>query len=267
MGWIDNSDEIVKMNMAKIQNGARISRERIDAINKQNLIKNLHDYILKLTPNDIIIALKRGIIDEDAIVSLDKNDDSLFVSALKNNINGPFQEIKIMIEMFKELGADLNAKDSDGDTILCKSIEEEKIDIIKFLIELGIDVNRCNKNNEIPLELAYKNKNENIISLLLNAGANPIINFSSGKSLVACIIQEKNQNDFEDIIRKQPSLKDKLIKDKQFLNNLLALDRTTRHSIMRTLDLDVANTRLNEIIKDNISKGETELASLLTKIL
>jgi ankyrin repeat protein len=267
MGWIDNRDEIVKMNMAKIQEGAKLSREKIVAIDKQNLVKNFHDYILTLSPDEIKNALKRKIIDVDAIVSLDKNDDSLFVSALKNNINCSIQEIKIMINIFNELGADLNARDREGDTALCKLIEQEKIEIIKFLIELGIDVNRCNKNNEIPLELAYKNKNEKIIDILLNAGADPINNFSSGKSFLVCIIQEKKQNEFEDMIRKQPDLRYKLIEDKQFLNNLLSFDRTTRHSIMRSLDLDVASEKFNKIIKDNIAKGEIELASVLTKIL
>lgn len=89
-------------------------------------------------------------------------------------IEGYEESVRIMIEM----GADVNTKNSSGETplVVCSFIE--KISIVETLLKNGADPNISNKHGQTALHKAYENprnsmEKNHIISLLLSYGANP----------------------------------------------------------------------------------------------
>lgn len=64
------------------------------------------------------------------------------------------------------------------------SCTDTDIKIIKNLISKGANVDEKNKSNEIPLQLASKFKNKEIITLLLDSGADASVKSADGKNLL-----------------------------------------------------------------------------------
>lgn len=68
-------------------------------------------------------------------------------------------------------GFDLNAFDTYGNTLLTlavqRNLKKPSHDAIDALINLGVDINKPNKNGETPLVIAIKNGDENTVKKLL----------------------------------------------------------------------------------------------------
>ncbi|KAG8180093.1 hypothetical protein JTE90_027873 [Oedothorax gibbosus] len=79
---------------------------------------------------------------------------------------------KDMVNLFLELGADVNACDTGKKTLLHFSCNRRWPDVIKKCIEAGADVNAQNIFLSTPLHLACRRGNMEIMKLLLDAGAN-----------------------------------------------------------------------------------------------
>ena len=73
-------------------------------------------------------------------------------------------------------GADPNIVDADGDTCLHKAVYHAfSKEVIQALIYYGVNVNGRNDYNQTALSLAASKRNEDAISILLTAGADPNI--------------------------------------------------------------------------------------------
>jgi ankyrin repeat protein len=82
-------------------------------------------------------------------------------------------EIEI-IKLLVEAGADVNARDNKGKTVLMYAIEGyagDEAENIKYLIEKGADVFARNAEGKSILKLALEEENEEIIKLLKSYGA------------------------------------------------------------------------------------------------
>eukprot|EP00833_Pecoramyces_ruminatium_P010071 jgi/Orpsp1_1/1184103/evm.model.c7180000088024.1 len=156
-----------------------------------------------------------------------ENDNT---SLIYECINGNEEKIKYLIEH----GADINMKNSDGDTpliILCKielensfalvkylvdhganvniandddrktplmyACKKNKNLISKYLIEKNADVNYKNKNGETPLIIASKNENEELVEYLINHGANIFEKDVSNNSALSYAIKKINKKIIE----------------------------------------------------------------------
>ena len=82
------------------------------------------------------------------------------------------------IEMLLNNGLDINECDSDGETALLKllipikSVDEATIDMVKYLISKGADVNVIeNGQHWTPLHFASRSKSLEVIKILLANGA------------------------------------------------------------------------------------------------
>lgn len=72
----------------------------------------------------------------------------------------------------KEIKQLINQKnDRENRTLLFIACQNQRFDIMEFLIQLGADVNEPAFEGLTPLMIASKNKNQKIVELLLNAGA------------------------------------------------------------------------------------------------
>jgi len=90
----------------------------------------------------------------------------------KKLINASMYGKQEVVKLLIEVGADINAKDSDGDTVLMYASQKDYyINVVKLLIKAGADVNAKNNFEETALMWASKNDNKEIVKLLIEAGA------------------------------------------------------------------------------------------------
>ncbi len=77
------------------------------------------------------------------------------------------------VKMLLDHGADVNAKDPEGHTILMLAASSDALPVeaVKTLIERGADVNAKNANGETALEFAKQRGKTPIVDLLIQAGA------------------------------------------------------------------------------------------------
>jgi len=74
-----------------------------------------------------------------------------------------------IVKYLVEHGADVNKENKDGDTPLIIAWQDEEI--VKYLIEHGADINIENEYGNTPLIEAYERNNQNIIKYLIKHGA------------------------------------------------------------------------------------------------
>ncbi len=78
---------------------------------------------------------------------------------------------KVGIECALLLGADVNAKNRDGQTVLIWAAKNECTEIVELLIQKGADVNAKDKENWTALMLVIRNGNMEITKLLIENNA------------------------------------------------------------------------------------------------
>jgi len=85
------------------------------------------------------------------------------------------QQDSAMIEALVKRGANVNIKDSEGETPLMLAVRFSSTDVVRTLIDAGADVNAKNKKGESVLVIAEMNKGNiwqrEIVLLLTHSGA------------------------------------------------------------------------------------------------
>ena len=76
-----------------------------------------------------------------------------------------------VIQALLDGGADVNAKDGEGNTALTWAANEGKVDAAKALIAGGAEVNIQNKSGTTPLTRALLYKRDAVAEVLRQAGA------------------------------------------------------------------------------------------------
>lgn len=76
------------------------------------------------------------------------------------------EQVEVVSDLVNQ-GADVNAKDFNGDTPLQLAIETRNLNILKLLLDAGVK----NYDKSIGLRKAIRSNNENMLKLLINAGA------------------------------------------------------------------------------------------------
>lgn len=80
-------------------------------------------------------------------------------------------EDRDVVAFLKELGADMNATDENGDTALLIAISRNNNRLVNHLVEHGVDVNLPNREGRSPLRVAQDQGALEIQQLLLRNGA------------------------------------------------------------------------------------------------
>ena len=75
------------------------------------------------------------------------------------------------VKDFVQLGVDVNAENSVGDTIMHYAVQSGSLEIVKYLVEHGADVNCKTKKNESVLHYAARSRSLEIVKYLVEHGA------------------------------------------------------------------------------------------------
>ena len=94
------------------------------------------------------------------------------------------------VEVLKYLisqGADVNAKDNDGETPLHHTVFNSNIEVLKYLVSQGVDVNAKNNNGRTPLHLAANfSRDPEVLKYLVSQGADINAKDNDGETPVHC---------------------------------------------------------------------------------
>jgi ankyrin repeat protein len=137
----------------------------------------VYDYIYSISIQTLNIntLIELGIELDVILNRIEKEAIKIDLSILSNIV--AFKDVDYFIPLYsiaKKQGLNINEFIPDLDwTILFDAIHENKIDIVKFLCEdPDIDVDKGNES-ETPFYMACEHGRDDVLSLLLNRGANP----------------------------------------------------------------------------------------------
>ncbi|CAH58354.1 ankyrin repeat domain-containing protein [Ehrlichia ruminantium] len=93
----------------------------------------------------------------------------LFYCIITNNVSG----LRILLNKLEELDIGLPVVSSQirtvglGDTLLTYAVRYGKLDIVRFLLSVGVDSNVANYNNDTPISIAMKNSRYDIARAIM----------------------------------------------------------------------------------------------------
>jgi ankyrin repeat protein len=106
------------------------------------------------------------------------------------SFGGDLRFVKYLVE---ELGADINASDSEEITPLMEAVSSENAEVFSYYLENGADIHAKNKLGADALTMALSGHNDKIILSLLKAGANPNHQWNK-KNLSHLMLASRNGN-------------------------------------------------------------------------
>jgi ankyrin repeat protein len=101
---------------------------------------------------------------------------ALFLAASEYNSETPHGARAECVRILAESGANISPRDTDGNTPLHETLDE---DVARELIKLGADPNGRNNDGETPLSTTYSDE---IVFVLIEHGADPNLPDKDGRS-------------------------------------------------------------------------------------
>lgn len=170
----------------------RLQNEDVNAINKKITEEQNEQTTKEISKGDISTEQMLGD-------SVGAKENGLSPETEKSVAPNALLDIKIVATMTVEKlekmlsnGADVNAKDKNGTTVLMLYSSLSSIDIIRALLDNGADINAVNSRGGTALIAACQKNQREVIDLLLQRGANPHAQTSSGKTALDFMSNNKN---------------------------------------------------------------------------
>ncbi|SFJ75093.1 ankyrin repeat domain-containing protein [Thermoflavimicrobium dichotomicum] len=125
-----------------------------------------------------MVIKKRGILrickegnPAELQVFLQSNPELVKTSFVNGNTLLHYAGNREIAALLIELGADLDCTNDFAETPLITAVWDERIDVVKFLLEQGVDVNHQDRDGNSALHVAAALGSEKMAKLLLSAGA------------------------------------------------------------------------------------------------
>ncbi|WP_253300015.1 ankyrin repeat domain-containing protein [Wolbachia endosymbiont of Chironomus riparius] len=210
--WNNLFGYIQKGNLQEIQNSLSTNSECI----KSSSSENNDDTLLHFAIQNKQTKIAKYLINKSANVNIENKDGwSPLHEAVNHNDNKPINDQDLIPLLIKK-GANVNAKNKDNKTPLYLAVQDNKLEIVKHLIEQGkadfnfhekdkwtplhaaayngyrniveyllgkeAEINAKNKDNNTPLHLAVKNNKIDTVKLLVAKGAETFTHNNDGKT-------------------------------------------------------------------------------------
>jgi ankyrin repeat protein len=127
------------------------------------LIERYDNLITSVLPEHDGINIARLLIEHGANVNVKDSDGETPLHFFANNTE--------ISRFLVENNADINIQNGLGETPLCRAAGANNIEIMRLLLEHGADVNAQDDNGDTPLHLAVINNSIEAIGLLLEYNA------------------------------------------------------------------------------------------------
>lgn len=96
---------------------------------------------------------------------------------------------------------DLNRQDSFGKSVLSYAIDNNKVELVRYLIGRNVAVNNVDKEGASPLLRAAQYNQSEIVAILLRGGANVNIRAKDGSDALVFSVMNKNLELFKTIVQ------------------------------------------------------------------
>ena len=116
-------------------------------------------------------ACEKGYLDMAKLLTKDKSEfkDKVLLYPKKSALHLAIKKDNLeLIKWLLENGIDINTKDDDGRTPIMDSVSNLKISTVKYLLEKGASINDISINGENLLSIARQTLNNEMISLIEN---------------------------------------------------------------------------------------------------
>lgn len=148
-----------------------------EAVVKILLKKGANPNVRSMGETPLVCALKKGHnnIVKRLIGSGAQVDNVSFISVIEAGKSD-------IAQLFITSGANINACDDNGKTVLMIAVEKFNVSIVNALIEAGADIDAQDRNGQAALIIAVISFNELLTEKLINSGANVNIEDNYGNT-------------------------------------------------------------------------------------
>jgi len=218
-----------------------------------NAIKHKHYDILKI------------LIENNVKIDLCKDGFSPLTYSINNN---DVEATKILLNSKIDINKACNKKE---ETPLIIAIRKKNFEIFKLLIEKGADINKARNDGKTPMFIAYQNRQEEIIKVLISLKAKPL-NEDELESATKFNIDNK-LNDVGNFLTKIKKYNNS--KTYYIIVALLLLLAILRHSVMVLIGIPILalliggaiHFPLNYFLKNNSFLNSFKIALVFVSIL
>lgn len=114
-----------------------------------------------------------------------------------------WRDDKERVEKLLARGADVKARDGDGDTALHGAAQTGNVEVVRMLLDKGADPNAKNQHGGTPLMWAAVFGHDAAAQLLLTRGADPTLKDNDGVTAVEWAVRNKRENVVQVLRRKR----------------------------------------------------------------
>lgn len=147
------------------------------------------------------------------------------------------------VKNIKKKGNEIERRINLGRFINSTSYSNPQVEIIKYLIDMGYNVNAIDKNNKTPLVYAIENKCDEIIELLIENKAD--INYIyKDQSLLMYTFEKQNYTLVKYLVRKGADLNYKNTEGISILTKIIDFEINIKNSTRKILNSNLDNMKL-----------------------
>ncbi|KAI8788179.1 ankyrin-3 [Biomphalaria glabrata] len=181
--------------------------------------------------------LNCAVVDKDLRNTVD-GKTSLMIAAQLNKLS--------TVKLLAQAGSNVNSKSESGDTALHLSVVNGFIDVVKFFTTvLNIDLNAENNDGHTPLFFCVHFKRNDILKVLVDAGADVKPRNPHGVNIMTFIIREKCIKAFHIVIQSYKLSKDEKADFMQLGKTMFTPDIIDLFELLKQCNNDASEIEIN----------------------